>query len=183
VQMFVWEDASLKPQRDAELAAFFNVRHIYSARTGIYKGVLITANVTHDLFAIKKKIRSSVDGIFFRSLPTDDYDKRIARDILGEDNYNRFADIIRRRDSDPSLMGITYYNIRGEVGFVNWDLAKQDYVIDVDTLPSSKPRSPFGPNNEWAAFHRKALPYVMVASIIFFFVFLTLIVGLYISAH
>src|SRR5437899_7392882 len=27
VQLFVWEDASLKKQRDEELAAFFNVRH------------------------------------------------------------------------------------------------------------------------------------------------------------
>jgi hypothetical protein len=176
--MYVWEDASLKRQKDEELAAFFNVRHIYSARTGIYKGVLITANVTHDLFAIKKKIRSSVDCIFFRSLPSDDYDKRIAKDILGEDNYSKFADIIKKRDSDPSLMGITYYNIRGEVGFVNWDLAKQDYILDVDTLPKQDSGT-----NDWAAFHRKALPYVMAASIIFFFIFLILITAIYLSAH
>jgi hypothetical protein len=133
VQCYVWEDASLKKQKDEELSAFFNVRHIYAARTGIYKGVIITANVTHDLFAIKKKMRSSVDGIFFRSLPDDDYDRRIAKDILGEDVYNKFAVMVKERDKNPQLMGYTAYNIKGERGFVCWDLAKQNYVLDVDT--------------------------------------------------
>src|SRR5436853_7774130 len=82
VQLFIWEDASLKKQRDEELAAFFNVRHIYQARTGQNKAVLITINNTHDLFAIKKKLRSSVYAIFFRGLHTDDYDIRIAKAYL-----------------------------------------------------------------------------------------------------
>ena len=87
----------------------------------------------HDLFGIKKKLRSSVDGIFFRSLPTNKYDISVAKDYLGEDKFNEFADIIKRRDKEPKLKAITYYNIRGEVGRLEWDLAKNNHIFDMDT--------------------------------------------------
>ena len=133
VQMYVWGDSTLKKQKDDELAAFFNIRNLYWAKTGIREGYLITVNNMHDLFGIKKKMRSSVDAIFFRSLPTNKYDIRVAQDYLGEDKYNEFLDIIKRRDSEPKLKSITYYNIRGDVGRVEWDLAKNNHVIDIDT--------------------------------------------------
>jgi len=133
VQMYVWEDSTLKKQRDEEFAAFFNIRNLYWARTGVKEGYLITVNNMHDLFGIKKKLRSSVDGIFFRSLPTNKYDISVAKDYLGEDKFNEFADIIKRRDKEPKLKAITYYNIRGEVGRLEWDLAKNNHIFDMDT--------------------------------------------------
>src|SRR5207245_6192720 len=84
------------------------------------------------LFGIKKQLRSSVDATFFRSLPTDRYDVGVAKDMLGENNFDTFNNIIKRRDAEPKLKSITYYNIRGETGFVDWDLAKNNHVIDLD---------------------------------------------------
>ena len=132
VQTYVWEDSSLKRQSPEELAAFFNVRHIYAARTGLYNGIITTISNVHDLYAVNKKLRSTRDGIFFRSLPTNEFDKRAAKNFLGEDKFKEFEDIIKRRETDPKLMGITYYNIHGEIGRVDWDLAKKNYLIDID---------------------------------------------------
>jgi len=132
VNHFNWEDSTLKKQKDEELAAFYNVRNLYWSKTGINKGIIITSSNVHDLFGIKKQLRSSVDATFFRSLPTDRYDVGVAKDMLGENNFDTFNNIIKRRDAEPKLKSITYYNIRGETGFVDWDLAKNNHVIDLD---------------------------------------------------
>jgi len=133
VQLYVWEDSTLKKIKLEEIAAFFNVRNLYWSKTGINEGIIITINNVHDLFALKKQMRSSVDALFFRGLPTNKYDMKAAKDWLGEDKFNEFLDIIKRRDKEPKLKAFTYYNIRGEVGRVEWDLAKNNHVLDLDS--------------------------------------------------
>ena len=75
----------------------------------------------------------SLDRSAKQSLPNNEYDARIAKSLIGEDNYKVFQEVIKNRDTDPKLKSITYYNIRGETGFLDWGLARKNYLIDIDT--------------------------------------------------
>ena len=85
----VGSDLTLAKIPKSHINSFFQVRHLIQARSGVSKGIVITALETHTLFGIDKNLRTSF-CMFIKSIPTNPHDRSLLKRYIDPILMNHF---------------------------------------------------------------------------------------------
>ncbi len=83
VQASVWflvgEDLTLSRIPRQFVSAFFQVRSLIMARTGLQRGLVVTSFNSHTFFGIERNLRTTFNMLILKSIPTNPYDRGLLK--------------------------------------------------------------------------------------------------------
>ena len=79
VWLLVGEDLTVSKIPKPTLAEFFQVRTLIMARTGLQRGLVVTAFNSHTLFGIERNLRTAFQMLILKSMPTNPYDRGLLK--------------------------------------------------------------------------------------------------------
>ncbi len=83
IQSKVWflvgEDLTMSHIPKPTLSAFFQVRNVIMQRTGLNRGLIVTAFNSHTLFGIDRNLRTAFHMLILKSVPTNPYDRSLLK--------------------------------------------------------------------------------------------------------
>lgn len=86
----VGEDLTLTKIPRAHTNAFFQVRHLIKAQTGLREGLAVTVFNSHTLFGIDKNLRTVFRMLFVKTIPTNPHDRSILRKYFDKSLLDEF---------------------------------------------------------------------------------------------
>lgn len=128
VQLLCCEDMTRVRQPEPAIHAYFTIRHLMAERTGKRWGLVVTAFTTHDLFGIQpKSLRTDVDLAIFLETPSNPYDQRLAREMLGEEAYDGLRRVEGLRRERLEYKGVAAYATKWRRGLTY--IPKTDFEL------------------------------------------------------
>ncbi len=79
VWFLVGEDLTLSRIPRQFVSAFFQVRSLIMARTGLNRGLVVTAFNSHTLFGIERNLRTTFNMLILKSIPANPYDRGLLK--------------------------------------------------------------------------------------------------------
>jgi len=129
VNFLVCEDITLEKISRDTIRDFFRIRHIYAERTGRRNGLIVTLVTVHRFHGLKyPELRTDVDVIFIKNIPTNPYDESIIRKYTTPRLLNELRKYEQIRDKHPTLKGYCLVYHKGNKFMTYFPLAKQDYL-------------------------------------------------------
>lgn len=133
VQLLCCEDMTRIKQPEEAIHKYFTIRHLVAEKTGRRWGLVVTAFTTHDLFGIQpKSLRTNVDLTIFLETPSDIYDIRIAKEMLGEDLFNQLKEYEKMNGK-----GYAAYVIKWDRGIVFIPKATVNFITEERSFNNS----------------------------------------------
>lgn len=126
------DDFTLIKHKSETLQRFFEIRHIWSRKTGRKNGYIITIEGIHRFHSLQLEFRNVFDYLILRNSPDSLYD----RQFLGQYFSNKSLDDMRGveigRLKDRRLFGYSLWRDKtGNQGFLELPMAKKNYLNEI----------------------------------------------------
>jgi DNA-binding transcriptional ArsR family regulator len=148
VNVLICEDMTMQEQDEEALRDFFNVRHVIRRETGRNTGLVLTLFSVHDLFGLQPKaMRTVSDLVLFRETPFAEYDQSRVRAMVGDELYDEFVEMEKKRATNPLFTGVTMCRDKWD----SWLVYIPKVYMDLDAFLVEPPRNPPSAKNQAAA--------------------------------
>jgi len=135
IQILFCDDFTMVKHPNGTLQKYFEIRHIWSKRTGRKNGYIITIEGTHRFHSLPKEFRNLFDFLLVRSAPDNLYDRRFLENYFTRANLDKLARIEVKRLENRELFKYTLWRDKiGNQGFLKLGLADRNYFNTVKTV-------------------------------------------------
>ena len=135
VNFLFLDDYTLTKSTKKELANYFKIRHIIQSRTGM----VLTVLGLHRFYGCDPSIRTNFDFLFFRSAPTNKFDRNWVKSYIGQNSTDALSSIEMDRNKDNDLYDITLAWVKGcGHGYISTPLAEKKYLSMRGPRPLTK---------------------------------------------
>jgi len=102
------EDTTNIALRDEHLVPFFRIRDEMEKATCQREGLVLTIFSGHRFHDTPKSLRSDMDFMLFKSVPTDKWDRDFVKAIVGEEAITALEQSEKKRLAEPQRIGDTF---------------------------------------------------------------------------
>lgn len=131
IQILFCDNLTLKKVSKQALADFFEIRHIWKARTGRSIGYILVFLGVHRFHGSPVELRTNLDALVCKNSPSSPFDFNVIKKFISANGVKDMEMLERERKNDPSLKRFSVFWRKGERGLLSLRMAKCNYMEEV----------------------------------------------------
>lgn len=126
------DDFTLVKHKPETLQRFFEIRHIWSERTGRKNGYIITVIGIHRFHSLQLEFRNVFDYLLLRSSPDSLYDRQFLEQYFSSKSLDNMRNVEIGRLKDRKLFSYSLWRDKlGNQGFLELPMAEKNYLDEI----------------------------------------------------
>lgn len=129
VNILFTDDVTLRPISRSTLRLFFQIRHLYKNAFNVKNGYILALLGIHRFHASVPELRTNIDFLVVKTLPSNDYDFNVIKRRIGEKGVKLLMNIEKKKLKSPAYKKYSLYWLRtGEKGLLTTELPQSNYM-------------------------------------------------------